>query len=349
MTIARKAAGAAAAALIALVLTASPAAAHGGDDAGPTNYLTTIDRTPEVEGLTVRSVDLSTTIELRYTGDGELIVLGYEGEPYLRIDDRGVHENERSPATYLNASRKGDAEIPAAADAEAEPEWRKVSDGSTARWHDHRSHWMSTKDPPAVREDPTREHVVLRDWEIPLVVDGDQHVISGDLTWTPGPSPTPWWALTAAAAALTTTLVLLARRRWGLAIALVTGAIVVVSLLLAIGFAAAPDSSGPAFARFAASSLTSGFTWALAGIGVWWLLRRQVSEGVYLTALGAAAIALITGLAGVATFNRAHVGSAFDPNVTRAGVAICLGAGAAVAVVSLVAIRRRWSGAAVEA
>ena len=42
-----------------------------------------------------------------------LVVLGYEGEPYLRFDAKGVHENVRSPAATLNDDRYARLELPA--------------------------------------------------------------------------------------------------------------------------------------------------------------------------------------------------------------------------------------------
>ena len=62
--------------------------------------------------------------------------------------------------------------LPAIADADAEPEWEHVSGGRTVEFHDHRTHWMDTVPPAAVRADPDRETVIFDHWEIPLTIDG---------------------------------------------------------------------------------------------------------------------------------------------------------------------------------
>ena len=35
----------------------------------------------------------------------EVQILGYEGEPYIRLDSTGVFENVNSPAHYINLDR----------------------------------------------------------------------------------------------------------------------------------------------------------------------------------------------------------------------------------------------------
>ena len=55
-------------------------------------------------------------------------MLGYEGEPYLRFNDRGVDRNVNSPATYLNQDRYGQVNPPPNATADATPEWEHISD-----------------------------------------------------------------------------------------------------------------------------------------------------------------------------------------------------------------------------
>jgi hypothetical protein len=50
------------------------------------------------------------------------VILGQDGEPYLRFTTDGAFRNVRSPATYLNEDRCANAELPATADPEAAPE-----------------------------------------------------------------------------------------------------------------------------------------------------------------------------------------------------------------------------------
>ena len=83
-------------------------------------------------------------MELVRTTAKEVQILGYEGEPYLRLDADGVFENSNSPAHYINLDRFARKPIPASASAKAAPNWVKLSDGNSIRWHDHRTHWMDT-------------------------------------------------------------------------------------------------------------------------------------------------------------------------------------------------------------
>jgi hypothetical protein len=50
-----------------------------------------------------------------------IVIRGYEGEPYLRFSPRGVFQNVRSPAAYLNRSRFPRGDAPASADPAAPP------------------------------------------------------------------------------------------------------------------------------------------------------------------------------------------------------------------------------------
>lgn len=186
------------AAVVAL-LPATPAAAHGGSDTDLTSdFRTRITDSPDVDGLDIRTVGLDGFVEISWTGAGELVVAGYEGEPYLRIDDTGVAINTRSPASYLNQDRYAAVELPDTVDPDAEPDWQSVTPARTYQWHDHRTHWMTTTPPPQAQQEPNRSHVIYERWEIPFAIDGQDHTIVGDLTWAPAPSLLPWLAATTA-------------------------------------------------------------------------------------------------------------------------------------------------------
>lgn len=106
----------------------------------------------------------------------QVMIRGYENEPYLRIDpDGSVWENLRAPSCSLNRTETGTTVDPTA-DATAEPEWRRIGSDGVALWHDHRVHPM-----PGVTED--------QDWTIALTVDGASTTIHGRLERLPSHSP----------------------------------------------------------------------------------------------------------------------------------------------------------------
>lgn len=200
-------------ALVGLVVGATPASAHAGA-VEATDYLARIDEAPDVEGLRLEVVEAGGRLRLTST-EVEVLVLGFEEEPYLRIGPDGVFENRRSPTVYLNASRTGGENPPPSATADAAPEWVRTGDGPTAAWHDHRLHWMTT-DPPIVRERPGERHVVHQ-WALPMEVGGRELSATGEIVYEPGPATWPWLLVAAVAAAA---VVAAGARRWALVAAL---------------------------------------------------------------------------------------------------------------------------------
>jgi hypothetical protein len=171
-----------------VVLGASPA---GADAAGPGNYESEVDGVvPAVDGVhaEVRGGDAFLRIEV--DPGHEVVVLGYEGEPYLRIDADGVvSENQLSPARQLNGSRFGTADDagydPAQADPTAAPDWRRVDDGGAYSWHDHRIHYMGG---PTSVIDAADGRVEVFAWRVPITVDGRPVAVQGTLFWEPDTS-----------------------------------------------------------------------------------------------------------------------------------------------------------------
>jgi hypothetical protein len=91
-------------------------------------------------GLTMRVVDRGDQLALTNVTERDIVVLGYEGEPYLRVGPRGVFSNQRSSATFLNRDRFPTIQLPAQVNPKAAPVWRRVGGGRTVTWHDHRAH-----------------------------------------------------------------------------------------------------------------------------------------------------------------------------------------------------------------
>ena len=199
--------------LVALAPVLRPAPAHGGAGVVTSNYRVELQGTqPSTPGLHVEMVDVSGTLRLTWTGSGTVVVEGYDGEPYLRLDPDGVERNVHSPATYLNQNRYARVEIPPTADSGAPPEWQRISTDHSVAWHDHRTHWMDVNPPPVVQADPSAVHVIIDRWQVPLIVDGSAATIDGRLLWVPAPDATPWWAL--AAGTFAVLLGLLVTRWW---------------------------------------------------------------------------------------------------------------------------------------
>ena len=212
------------AAAIAALLVAAPAGTVAADPAGPTDFRTTVvSMTPAIDGIDVEVIGGDSFLQLTVAPGLDVVVLGYQQEPYLHFRSDGVvEENERSPAAYLNADRYGGGEIPAGADPALPPNWRQVGSGGRHAWHDHRAHWMDPN-PPANGVPGTQ----IQSATVPLLVDGVPVEIAVRTDWLPEPS----WVPLAVGAAVGLALVLLTvllRRRLAWALLAVAAAAVVI-------------------------------------------------------------------------------------------------------------------------
>lgn len=173
---------------------------------------------PEVAGLEIAVVDGDDRLRVSNKSGTELVVLGYDGEPYLRIGPGGVHRNERSPAAYLNRDRFARVSVPLKADPGATPEWRNVSPRPVWQWHDHRIQWMGAGPPAQVRAAPRRTHAIF-DWKVPARLGDEALTVTGRLDYEPpseGGTSTALIAvvvITGVAAALSLGLLFLRLRR----------------------------------------------------------------------------------------------------------------------------------------
>jgi hypothetical protein len=199
---------------LAVLATAAPAAsAHQGNP----NYLSQINAvTPAVDGLSVEVLSRDDRLLLRNTSGRDIVVEGYDGEPYARVLGNGTVEvNEDSPAFYLNDDRFGDVAPPKEADGKGAPRWRELSRTGRFEWHDHRMHWMSQQPPERVRD--ATEQTKIYDWSVPVAVDGRTGAIAGTLFWTPqsesGPPVAAIVALAAAIIACCIVVIVVRRRR----------------------------------------------------------------------------------------------------------------------------------------
>lgn len=314
-------------AVVVVVVFGAPssAGAHGGQGAErppASNYRTEITSVaPEVDGVSVAVVDAGSRLELRNTSGADVVVLGYDGDPYLRVGPDGVFENAHSSATALNAERFGRTPIPISADSDAAPVWRRVSSDDTVRWHDHRAHWMSETPPAPVLADPERRTMPISEWSVPLLVDGADVTVSGTMGWVQPLSPV-WWWLAALAIAL---LVVLAGRRWRTATPTAGAAVLLVATLInaAGAWAATPGGVVPRLEALVLPVLL----WSMLCAGMLLLVRRNRVEGQLMIGAASAGLAWVFGFADLGWLSSAVLPTAVSAPVARTTVAFAVGLG----------------------
>lgn len=313
-------------------LGAGPAAAHAvGNGVTASNYRTNVlGISPPVPGLEVSAVDVGNQLKLvNHTGQ-VVTVLGYELEPYLRIGPNGVEENERSPATFSNRSSTAPQQVPRGFDARAAPDWRRISTGTVAVWHDYRAHWSGRAEPAVVRRSPGQSHVVQPDWQVPMKIGDRTVIVSGNIVWVPGPSPWPWVAV----AVLLIGAVLLASGsgRQAQVLAVVAGLAVVTDAVHTVG--AWLGSFAPILTQLY-SNASSFAGWVIAGIAIQRLLKGRVESARPYLLLAAIFLALAGAAPDVPSLARSQVPSGLDPTLTRVAIATTLGLGIGLAIAAL--------------
>ncbi|WP_426506238.1 hypothetical protein ACPPVO_50140 [Dactylosporangium sp. McL0621] len=160
--------------LVAVVLYAGPVSAHGADAPVAVGYVVRVDSV-SVSGVQVRAVEGGARLELVNRSGREVVVLGLQGEEFLRVGVRGVEENRQSPTWVASRSITGAAR---GGNASAAPEWHLVASVPRVRWHDERA-----------RELPARA------WSVPLLVDGrEAGIVRGTVASAPAPQTGWWWA-----------------------------------------------------------------------------------------------------------------------------------------------------------
>lgn len=326
------------AAVVGPSLVPAPVAA---DPARPTDLRSEIiDVRPALPaGVQLAVVGGDAFLELRVSRGHTVEVPDYEQgrdrdvRPYLRFRADGlVERNEASLAARVNDDRFGGGSG-TPPDPDAAPRWRVVAHDGRHAWHDHRIHWMLRRPPKAV-DDRGRVDLGGEDgtWEVPLVVDGQDVLVRGELLLLDPPSPVPWVSLSVLVAFGLVGVAVAARRR-GRAVphvaiaAALAGIGLLATVVALVAWRAVPPGTGPgptstlvaAAAALLAIATTAALlarrrdlarvTWAasVAALGSWAFLRRDVlthawlptelpfaaDRGVTALALGAAAGAAV--------------------------------------------------------
>jgi hypothetical protein len=225
-----------------------------------------------------------------------IVVVGYEGEPFLRLDDNGVAANPASKtAEGLRLVTAG------------KPGWTSVSPGRSFAWADARA-WA----PSAALHG--RRTVA---WSVPLLVDGRRTSVQGELTRASAPPLWPWIVL--GVLPLLAAVLAVRRRRW-----LWAGA---TGLAAVAGLATLADLGG-----FAAGGLSvSTDRWLLLAVEVSLTvvalgsLMRPRARLIAVAAL--AAFAVLQALSELSVFRHGVVVSGLPADAVRTAAALALGAG----------------------
>jgi len=167
-------------AIAAALVAAAGATAHGRHGTADGYIATFVAVKPNVLGVLVNVFGPENLLRVtNYSGE-TVVVLGADGEPYLRFAPKAVYENAASPTTYLNASRP----VPSSARSDAEPRWREVATGASHTWHEHRIVWSDDEAPEVVRANPDEPHLIFN-WSIPATAAAKPFRITGFLGWSP--------------------------------------------------------------------------------------------------------------------------------------------------------------------
>ncbi|HZC99914.1 MAG TPA: hypothetical protein VFA46_06895 [Actinomycetes bacterium] len=313
-------------------LAAGPAAAHAvGSGVTASNYRTNVlGISPAVPGLEIRAVDVGDRLQLSNRTGQEVIVLGYQLEPYLRVGPNGVEENQRAPSAFSNRSSTAPQQIPPAFDAKAAPEWRRIAAGTVALWHDHRAHWSGQRDPAAVRQAPAQRHVVQPGWQVPIKIGDRTVIVSGNIVWVPGPSPWPWVAV---GLLLVGAVLLAGGSRWQAQV--LSGVAGLAVAADAVHTAGSWLGSSAPIATQLYSNASSFAGWVLAGIAIHRLLSGRVEASRPYLLLAAIFLVLAGAAPDLPSLTRSQLPSGLDPTLTRAAIVTTLGLGTGMAIAAL--------------
>ncbi|HWC68668.1 MAG TPA: hypothetical protein VG478_11415 [Acidimicrobiales bacterium] len=310
-----KCSGAVLAAALGVLLTAPPPPARA-DPPAPGDVRSTVSGIePPAPGVVAEIVGGDSFLRLRVQPGREVVVAGYEDEPYLRFSPDGtVEANRRSPAATVNESRFG-AEPDPDADSGAPPAWEVVATDGSYEWHDHRAHWMAAGPP----EPPERA------WTVPITIDGQPALITGVYRYEPPPRA---WPRVVVAIGLAIGLVVAAGRwRW----------VVPAAAIAAAGGVAA---YGVALARLPGGT-TGVVTAILGGLAAAGAVAAAVGPRPLRGPLlgGAGAALLIAGWQHADVLSHSVLTTAWPEQLERLDVAVALACGAAAIVTG---VRQTW-------
>jgi hypothetical protein len=239
-----------------------------------------------------------------------VVLVGYIGEPVMRLDAVGLWSNAASPTAVVLRLMKRSHRV-----LSSTPRWRLQRGRHSVIWQDARAQGLA----PGVKQGV---------WSVPLIVDGRRARLEGELERFPAPPLWPWFGMLAGL--LVAGLLLVLRRR-----DLAGSAAVVFSI-------AAAAASVVILVAFAFDVYASPGTWiegfdatALLGVGAGVLLRGPRHHHVA-AAIGLGLVGVAVGLFEGAIFLHAIVLAILPSTATRIVDVVAIGAGLDAAALGLV-------------
>jgi hypothetical protein len=266
-------------------------------------------RSPLRAAVAVRVYESDQALGVTVRRGHAVVVLGYVGEPFLRVNAAGVAVSASSPTAAAVGLLP-----PKRPAADGAPAWHLVSRRQMAIWHDARVRGLA----PGARR---------RHWALPLVVDGRRVRLEGEIWRVHAPSPWPWLGLGVPFIALTRFL--LARRRSSIRpAAVVLGAVAAAgTVVTAAAFALEANASQGRWLEGA-----NEFVFVLVGLAV---VLRGTAEARSIAGGALGLLGLSVGLSKIPVFLHGVVLSALPATLTRVSVAFTISAGATATAVGL--------------
>jgi hypothetical protein len=147
---------------------------------------------PATPLLQLRVVDGDQRLWMSVASGSQAVVLGIQGEPFLRFAGGRVDVNTRSVTASIDRLIPGAP--PPSFSASARPAWRQVASGQAYMWPEHR---IGSLEPVALHHPGA-----LPRWTLPIVLNGRRVLVTGDLERVAPPSRWLIAVLAAAAVAL---------------------------------------------------------------------------------------------------------------------------------------------------
>jgi hypothetical protein len=236
-----------------------PAAAHiAGGGGSPSNSRTVVTAIrPAIPTMGVTVGIGGQWVRVTNRGAAEIMVLGYRGEPFLRLSQNRVQVNELSPTAAGTGQTQS---TPAPGDPAIEPRWVQLREGDSATWTDARI------------DAPVGAAQASESWQFPLIVDGQQVTVLGTRERIPPPSPWPWVGALVLLAAAVAALGWM--RNWHRPLAAVVAAGIFAFVLHLIGTGFAPQQGGPVFGWVGVGAV-GAFSLLVGGVTVVSTLHRK--------------------------------------------------------------------------